>query len=131
MFRRLATFFVLSLFTIGCDPKAEGVGDTGSETPTSEDATTDSASASDTDTGAAFESPVDSDQDGVLDAEDCDDTNPDLGAISNDEDCDGASSDQDCDDTDSTLNQDDNDEDGYSTCDELFSYSQLPTPNSQ
>ena len=53
------------------------------------------------DTGETGEpAPVDADQDGVVVELDCDDNDPALGAVSEDEDCDGLLKPEDCDDTD-------------------------------
>ena len=46
---------------------------------------------------------IDLDGDGVLADFDCDDTDAELGAVSEDQDCDGALTDIDCDDTDPEL----------------------------
>ena len=57
---------------------------------------------------------VDQDMDGVIDSEDCDDLNADVGAIAQDADCDGIVTDEDCDDNDaqSTTLEEDSDCDG-------------------
>lgn len=63
---------------------------------------------------------ADQDMDGVIDSEDCDDLNPDLGDISQDADCDGISTESDCDDNDasSTSLEVDADCDGVLTDDD-------------
>ena len=61
---------------------------------------------------------IDNDNDGVLEADDCDDEDAELGAISEDVDCDGSLTADDCDDMDPSLNNADSDGDGYSTCEE-------------
>lgn len=86
--------------------------------------------------------PLDADQDGVVAELDCDDNDPSLGAVSEDEDCDGLRKSEDCDDSDSAstavsedgdcdgtvveedcndadagLNRQDEDGDGVTSCD--------------
>jgi len=63
---------------------------------------------------------VDADEDGVPADEDCDDTNPDLGAQAEDADCDGLRISEDCDDTDPNANAiaEDADCDGTPTADD-------------
>ncbi|HCP44574.1 MAG TPA: hypothetical protein DIU15_00840 [Deltaproteobacteria bacterium] len=63
---------------------------------------------------------ADADNDGVVAAEDCDDTDPSLLAVANDSDCDGTSAAVDCDDEDpaSTLIAEDADCDGVLTEDD-------------
>ena len=46
---------------------------------------------------------VDADSDGVLQAEDCDDSDDSIGSISDDADCDGITTSEDCDDSDATV----------------------------
>ena len=46
---------------------------------------------------------VNNDDDGVLEENDCDDSDPDLGSIDEDEDCDGVLSEIDCDDGDDDI----------------------------
>ena len=59
----------------------------------------------------------DADCDGTLTADDCDDTNPGVGAVADDADCDGALTADDCDDSTAVLNLDDADGDGLTSCD--------------
>jgi hypothetical protein len=80
------------LFTTACgekdpEPSAEPAGEPTAE-PAGEPA------------GEPAEEVIDEDGDGVAEADDCDDTNADLGAIADDADCDGVATADDCDDTD-------------------------------
>ena len=59
----------------------------------------------------------DEDCDGLLKPEDCDDTDPASTAVSEDDDCDGTVSEEDCNDSDATLNRQDEDGDGVTSCD--------------
>ena len=61
--------------------------------------------------------PTDEDGDDVVAAEDCDDNDPNLGALANDADCDGTTTSADCDDLDADLGAigADNDCDGVAT----------------
>ncbi|MEL6184940.1 MAG: hypothetical protein AAFU79_09975, partial [Myxococcota bacterium] len=54
---------------------------------------------------------VDADEDGVLALEDCDDTNPRLGAVAADQDCDGVLTADDCDDFQAAVGRSDGDRD--------------------
>ena len=76
----------------------------------------DTAPADDTGTPAI----TDADLDGVVEGEDCDDTDASLGAIADDGDCDGTLTADDCDDTDASLGAiaDDGDCDGVLTADD-------------
>lgn len=60
-------------------------------------ANTDTDVSADTDTSADTGT-VDADSDGVAEADDCDDADPDLGEVSDDADCDGLLTEDDCDD---------------------------------
>lgn len=61
---------------------------------------------------------TDSDQDGILADDDCDDFNNTLGAMSSDADCDGVLTIDDCNDTDASMPNDDADCDGALTTDD-------------
>ena len=67
----------------------------------SDDKGTDDTSIQTTDTGTAI---VDDDSDGVAVDDDCDDTDANLGSVSDDGDCDGALTADDCDDGDAAIN---------------------------